>query len=538
MTSRESGGAETLETQVRERALLYEIERSFSGIIDLDRLLPTMIARTKAAFAVESSAVLLVDPDTSELYFPHISDIDVATEEKFAAIRIPPGQGIAGWVVEHGRTECVRDVRSDPRWYGSVDEESGMVSHSVLCTPLRGRDGIVGVIELRNKLSGEFGPEDTRLLESLAEAIGDALDNSLRFERSRQAEVRLRGELATLRRQRARDASFRKIVGQSEAMRKIFRLMESAIAAPVTVLLQGETGTGKELVANAIHQAGPRAAYPFVAINCGGLSETLLESELFGHNRGAFTGATTSRAGVFEVADRGTIFLDEVGDMPASMQIKLLRVLQEGEVVRVGESKPRKVDVRVISASHVDLEKAVEEGRFRGDLFFRLSTFPIRLPPLRERPEDIGLIALNLLERTIEKFGGGPRGFSPQVLAALQAYDWPGNVRELQNEIERAAALANSEEEISLHHLSERLAVALPRPMTISSLKTAGMSLKEARQLFEREYIAQVLAEHRGNAVQAAKALGISRVMLQTKIRQYDLRREPGNPRPSQKRAK
>jgi len=530
MTARDAGSGETsgdLEMQVRERALLYEIQRSFSGILDLDELLPVVIARTKAAFSVESSAVLLVDPDTQDLYFPHVSDVDAGVEEKFAAIRIPPGQGIAGWVVEHGESQCVPDVRQDARWYGSVDDVSGMVSQSLLCAPLRGRDGVVGVIELRNKLAAEFQAGDVRLLEALADAIGGALDTALRFERSKQSEVRLRGELAEFSRQAARGASFRNIVGQSAAMQKVFRLMESAVAAPVTVLLQGETGTGKELVAKAIHSAGPRAEHPFVAVNCGGLSETLLESELFGHAKGAFTGADTDRMGVFEVADRGTIFLDEVGDMPRSMQIKLLRVLQEGEVVRVGETSPRKVDVRVISASHVDLEAAVRAGTFREDLFFRLSTFPIHLPPLRERREDIGLIAANLLERTREKFGSGPRSFAPQVVAAFESHDWQGNVRELQNEIERAAAMATGAEVLDLHHLSEKLALGTLVPTTSSALATGGLSLKEARQLFEKEYVAQVLAQHRGNAVQAAKTLGISRVMLQKKIRQYDLRRVP-----------
>ncbi len=530
MTTNDAGSAgpsADLEMQVRERALLYEIQRSFSGIIDLDQLLPVLIARTKAAFGVESSAILLVDPKTSELYFPHVSDVDAKVEKRFAGIRVPPGQGIAGWVVEHGETQVVEDVRSDPRWYGSVDDASGMVSESLLCTPLRGRDGIVGAIELRNKLSGDFLPGDVRLAEALAGAIGGALDNALRFGRAVESEARLRGELAELSRRAVRETSFRNIVGQSEPMQKVFRLMESAVAAPVTVLLQGETGTGKELVAQAIHSAGPRAEKPFVAVNCGGLSESLLESELFGHSRGSFTGATSDRIGVFEVADDGTIFLDEVGDMPASMQIKLLRVLQEGEVVRVGETSPRKVDVRVISASHVDLEQAVKAGTFREDLYFRLSTFPIQLPPLRERREDIGLIALNLLERTMRKFGRGPCSFAPEVLAAFEAHQWLGNVRELQNEIERAAALANGADMVDVVHLSEKLAVKPTVPAMSSALATGELSLKDARQLFEREYVAQVLAQHRGNAVQAAKTLGISRVMLQKKIRQYDLRRDP-----------
>ena len=519
-------GAGELEWQVRERALLYEIHRSFSDIIDLGELLTAVIARTKAAFAVESSAILLLDSETSELYFPHVADVDADVERRIAATRIPPGVGIAGWVVEHGETQCVADVRLDPRWYGKVDEASGMVSESLLCTPLRGKERTVGVIELRNKLSGEFGPADVRLIEALAIAIGRALENALDYERAQKKEARLLEEVTELNRQAARSSSFRNIVGQSDPMREVFRLMDSAIAAPVTVLLRGETGTGKELVAKAIHYSGPRRDYPFVAVNCGGLSETLLESELFGHCKGAFTGATTGRAGVFEVANRGTIFLDEIGDMSAAMQIKLLRVLQEQEVVRVGESEPRPVDVRVVSASHVDLAAAVESGGFREDLYFRLSTFPIEIPPLRERGGDLRLIALHLLEQTVEKFGRNAKSFAPEVLAAFEAYNWPGNVRELQNEIERAAALAADRERIELEHLTAERCPAVVPPEMSTALSAGNLTLKEARDLFEREYVAQILAEHRGNASQAAKTLGISRVMLQRKIKQYGLRGE------------
>jgi Nif-specific regulatory protein len=520
------GKSEDLGMQVRERALLYEIQRSFSGVIDLDELLPIVIARTKSAFEVESSAVLLVDPRTSELYFPHVSDVDPEVERRFASIRVPPGRGIAGWVVEHGETQCVADVRKDPRWYGHVDEESGMRSESLLCTPLHGKSSIVGVIELRNKLAGQFTPGDIRLIEALAGAIGRALENALRYARTQESEERLKGELAQLNRQAARDSSFRRIVGQSESMRKVFRLMESAVTTPITVVIHGESGTGKELVAKAIHYGGDRADHAFVAVNCGGLSDTLLESELFGHKKGAFTGADNDRLGVFEVADKGTIFLDEVGDMPTAMQIKLLRVLQEGEVVRVGETIPRKVDVRVIAASHVDLSTAVQAGVFREDLYYRLNAFPIQLPPLRERKDDLRLIAVSLLERTIEKFGKGPSSFAPEVLAVFDAHDWPGNVRELQNEIERAATMAAARDRIELEDLSDKFQ-SMNAPKMSSALSTGNLTLKEARDLFEREYVAQVLAQHRGNAAQACKTLGISRVMLQKKIRQYDLRRTP-----------
>jgi Nif-specific regulatory protein len=506
---------------IRQRARLYEISRAFSELLELDQLLPVVSAQIQKLFGVESSAIMLLDPATNELFVPYVADVAPEVEQRLAAVRFPADRGIAGWVLQHGEVECVADVSQDPRWYRSVDGQTGMTTRSLLCAPLRTRDAIIGVVSLRNKLDGVFTAEDGKLIAALADHVAIAIDNARRYGDVQRSVARLRAAVDALQQQVARGTGFEDIIGHSPAMQRVFRLLASAAASPVTVLVTGETGTGKELIARAIHYNGPRRDRPFVAVNCGALSEMLLESELFGHRKGAFTGAFSNKKGLFEVADEGTIFLDEIGDMSPPMQVKLLRVLQEGEILPVGETAARRVNVRVISATNRDLAAETAAGRFRADLYFRLSTFPIALPPLRERREDIPLLVARLLERTAEKFGKREKRCSPRALELLTAYAWPGNVRELQNEIERAVALAPEGETIEPADLSERLKqVTAPRVV----LAAADLPLRRARELFEREYVAQVLAQHGDNATQAARALGISRVMLYKKIRLYGLR--------------
>jgi len=313
------------------------------------------------------------------------------------------------------------------------------------------------------------------------------------------------------------------------------QLMESAAASSIAVLLEGETGTGKELVAHAIHRASDRADGPFVAVNCAALPEALLESELFGHRRGAFTGATADQPGFFKAAAGGVIFLDEIGEMPFAMQAKLLRVLQDSEVTAIGDTRPQKVDVRVIAATNCDLRAAVTAKTFREDLYYRLAAFPIHLPPLRERREDIPLLAASLLETACQRHHKDVRGFEPATIELLCRAMWPGNVRELQNEIERAVAIARAGETITPAHLSPHLRSAEPSPLAVNSSKaesvepsvgsdSASGPLREARAEFEARYIAKVLAENNGSISRAALALGISRVALHQKMKDYGLR--------------
>src|SRR5262249_2265282 len=297
--------------------------------------------------------------------------------------------------------------------------------------------------------------------------------------------------------------------------------------SPITVLIEGETGTGKELVARGIHRAGARAEGPFLAVNCAALPETLLESELFGHRRGSFTGAIHDQRGLFEAAAGGTVLLDEIGEMPPAMQAKLLRVLQEGEVVPLGDTRPRRIDVRVIAATNRALRAEVEERRFREDLYYRIAAFPIRLPPLCDRRDDIPLLADRFLAAAAARNGKRIEGFEPAALERLIGYDWPGNVRELQNEIERGGALACDGRASGRPRLSSSRApppVGPAPPGWAEAAPPQELALRPARAAWEAQHLASVLQLHNGNVSRAARALGISRYMLQRKMKDYELR--------------
>jgi len=340
-------------------------------------------------------------------------------------------------------------------------------------------------------------------------------------------------------------------------MRRVFRLVHKVAPTDSTVLLIGESGTGKELIARSLHLQSHRATGPFVAVNVGALPESLIESELFGHVRGAFTGASSERAGLVEAADRGTLFLDEIGDMPLATQVKLLRTIESSEVRRLGDNATRLVDIRVIAATHRDLRREVAAGRFREDLYYRLNVVQIELPPLRERREDVGLLASYFLERASARAGRTGLAFSPEAMLLLERYDYPGNVRELENAVEHAVAVSEGAwiTPVDLPHAisaprllptgerlhagpgdpsdgwesgrlgpeSERTGMARPDV----GASGAAVDPRESWSLaeVEKEHIRRVLARHRGNSTAAARQLGISRTTLWRKLRQYGLRR-------------
>ena len=513
------------QVELSRLSLLYDVSRSFNELIDLDQLILEVIAKTKELLHAESCAILLLDEQRHELYFPYSSDVDREVERRFSGVRVPIDRSVAGWVLQHGSPQLVPDVSKDERWYGHVDRHTGMETYSLLCAPLCTRRGKLGVIEVRNKRQGSFSQEDLDFLHALGGSIAVAIDNARLYQELKASEARLRDQVVGLNREVLSLRRFDDIVGTSAVMQRVFQLMESAISTPVTVLLQGETGTGKELIARAIHYNGARATQPFVAVNCGALSESLLASELFGHKKGAFTDAVKDRKGLFEVANGGTIFLDEVGEMALAMQVNLLRVLEDGEVLPVGDTKPHHVDVRVISATNLDLERETKEGRFRRDLFYRLSAFPIHVPPLRERRDDILPLTNHILQRVTQKFHKPIASLSSAAMDALTDYQWPGNVRELENEIERAVALAPVDGVIQPDQLSEKLAAKRPVRVPPGAQAT---SLKLARELYEKEYLAEILRQNGGNASRTAKVLSISRVMLQKKIKDYGLRVRTG----------
>ncbi len=501
--------------------LLLDLSRAFSEQLDLDELLTLVLTRTKEVLQAEGASVLLLEEGTAMLCFPATSRDPSGVQDRLGTVRFPGDRGIAGWVLREGRSVRVPDVTKDERFYSGVDKQTGMRTRDLLCAPLRTREGVVGAVEVINRRGGVFAEEDLEFLESLAGAIAIAIENARLYRKVVSSEAELKQEVAVLHRERIHRERFDEILGASPAMGRVFSLMRNAVPSTISVVIEGETGVGKELIARAIHYNGPRKRAPFVTVNCGALPEGLLESELFGFRRGAFTGAVEDKQGLFEAADGGTLFLDEIGETSPAMQVKLLRALEEGEIRRVGETRIRKVDVRLISATNRDLAQEEKGERFREDLYYRISVFPIRIPPLRERREDIPMLASHFLTKSCDRLKKQVPEIEPEALKLLAHYPWPGNVRELENEMERAVALAREGKDVSVDCLSER--ILSPSTMSVSVPSDAG-SLKNARLEFEREYIAEVLRNHGGNATQAARTLGISRQMLQRKIKAYGLR--------------
>jgi len=367
-------------------------------------------------------------------------------------------------------------------------------------------------------------PEELRLnVKRALEAYELTTENVQLAAALSDANARLRAENVYLRREVERRYAFDQIIASSPAMDGVFDVMEKVAATDATVLIVGETGTGKDLVARAIHYSGPRKDKRFVAQNCAALPDTLLESELFGHVRGAFTGAHADKRGLFEMADRGTIFLDEVAEMQPSMQVRLLRVLQDGEIRPLGSSETHTVDVRVIAATNRDLRKDVAEGKFREDRYYRLRVVEVALPPLRERKTDIPLLAHHFLDAVNAKMGRTIEGFTNAAIDRLVAYPWSGNVRELENEIERAVALAGDVDAISEEMLSEQIRGASPRRGPLPDPLPGEASLNEAVDGLKRRMILTAI-EETGSKTRAAEKLGIPRQSLQKMMKRLDLK--------------
>jgi two-component system response regulator HupR/HoxA len=340
-------------------------------------------------------------------------------------------------------------------------------------------------------------------------------------------------ELSLPERPKELGPSYRGIVGRSPAMQALFRIIEKVAPTQATVLIQGENGTGKELVARAIHQGSARASAPFVAANCSAFNDNLLESELFGHRRGAFTGASFDKRGLFEEADGGTFLLDEVGDLTPALQVKLLRVLQEGTFMPVGGTQTKKVDVRILAATNRDLATLVKQGRFREDLYYRLHVVALRTPPLRERGEDLPRLIEHFIQRLGER-NGRTKTLDPLTFEKLKAHRWPGNVRELQNEMERIWVLSGDERTIGPEHLSRTLSAVAPRESILPleppppepgepHVEPVDEPLQTALERVERQIIERALSKVNGNRTRAAQALGVSRRNLIRKLQQFDL---------------
>ena len=429
-------------------------------------------------------------------------------------LRLPDNVGIVGEVIKTGKASRVENAYDDPRFNRHVDQSSGYVTNSLLCHPLLDGEGkLIGAFEMINKRGGVFHPDDEETLAHLCTQAAIAIQNTRELEDLVRSHFHLTEQVTEGVR----------IIGNSPAIVALRETIRRLAATDLPVLILGESGTGKEVVSQALHYRGPRAERPFVAVNCAALTESLLESELFGHEKGAFTDAREARAGKFELADGGTLFLDEIGDMSLGGQSKLLRVLEQKVVTRVGGSQTIPINVRVIAATNADLAAKVREKKFREDLYYRLSVVTQTLPPLRERPEDILPLAEDFLERFSRQARRPALKLTADARRRLQAHAWPGNVRELRNLMERIAFL-NPTDRVEADDLAFILS-----PDRETLIEPSGdLSLDNATKKFQRDFIRRSVKRVQGNMSEAARLLGVHRSNLYRKMRQLTMKEVGG----------
>jgi len=498
------------EPSLKEITLLYEISRLLEQSLDLREVVNPVLEALARYMDMRYATLTLLNRRTNEIQIEAAHGLSPA-QKRLGRYRL--GEGVTGQVVLTGQPAVIpRTSESD--LFLDRTQRGKRPDTSFICVPIKVGNEVVGALSVDR----HFDPahdlqENVRLLRIVASLIAQAvkLRRAAEEERERLVEEneRLRSEL----RERFRPSN---IIGNSHEMQHVYEQIAQVAKTPTTVLITGETGTGKELVAQAIHYSSDRADRPFIKAHCAALPETLIESELFGHEKGAFTGAATERKGRFELADTGTLFLDEVGELPPAIQVKLLRVLQEREFERVGGTKTIKVNVRLIAATNRDLSQLVSEGKFREDLFYRLYVFPIYVPPLRKRKADITLLADFLIEKYARHLGKNVRRLSSAAIDMLLSYHWPGNVRELENCIERAVLLAEGAV-IHPYHLPPTLQRA-----DVGGTPTRG-NLDGLVSAYERDLIIDALKLTRGNMAAAARNLGTTQRVIGYKVKRYGI---------------
>lgn len=476
-----------------------------NAVLELDKILAIGTEAASALVDADAGSVLLLDKN--ELVFI------AAFGEKgknLRQMRIPANEGIAGVVVNTRKPYICNDPDKDSNFTGHTDSKVNFRTKNLIAVPLIFENEFLGVLEAVNKRRGNFTQQDAKILSGFAQLSAVAIKNARVFSTlSRAHEIEINEEETEYA-----------LIGISPAIEKIRCLIYKIARSLSTVLITGESGVGKEVVARQIHLKSDRSKGPFVKVSCPSFPETLLESELFGHEKGAFTGADKKRIGRFELAQGGTIFLDEIGDMPLALQAKLLRVLQENVFERLGSNEQIHCDIRVICATNKDLEEEIRKGKFRQDLFFRLNVVPIYIPPLRERTEDIPVLIEHFLKLLLSKFPHSIKSVSDEAMEIMMRYRWPGNVRELWNTIERIAVVW-SPTVILPEHLPQEMIIKRNSFHQISSEQSIH---KNTLPEIEKKTIEQALAETKGNQVKAAELLGITRDKLRYRIKKYNIK--------------
>jgi transcriptional regulator with GAF, ATPase, and Fis domain len=484
---------------------LYEFSDKLMHTRDLTELLEALMDAVIQITNADKGFLILLEGETL--------DVKVArnlNRENIADAVTQLSDSIIAKVVRSRKPVIVSDAMSDDEFAGAKSVMHLKVS-SVICVPLLDRGRLLGIIYVGNDSIRDLFQEQTlRVLTVFASQAALIVANALLLNELRHDNRRLNERLEQYR--------FGEIVGTSPPMQQVFRKVEKIAPTDISVLITGETGTGKELIAREIHNRSPRAGKPFITINCGAIPENLLESELFGHVKGAFTGAVANKQGKFQAADGGTLFLDEIGEMPIELQVKLLRAIQEKVVFRVGDTRPEAVDIRILAATNRDLEKEIAGGRFREDLYYRLNVVNLELPPLRVRGDDVLVIARYLLARYAREYDAKVKGLSPNAAVAIRKHAWPGNIRELENRIKKAIVLCES-------------TVIGPDDLGLTSdVLPQILTLAEAKEKFQREYINEVLALNNGNRTKTARDLGVD---PRTVFRHLEKESEDGDAPPS-----
>jgi len=497
----------------KEVQLLSDISKTFAESLDLEATLKSILKSLDTHLKLQRGTITLLEPQTEMINIKVAHGLSERSK-RLGSYKV--GEGITGMVVQNGKEIMVPNISKDPRFLHRTKSRKQIKDKNIafFCVPIKLEGKTIGALSVDKQAGSKIDFQyNVRLLNIIATMVAQAVKLNKLVEADRS---RLRDENVRLRQELKARFNIHNMVGSSNAMQQVYRLIEQVADSNATVLIRGESGTGKDLVAHAIHYNSPRADKPFVKVNCTALPETLLESELFGHEKGSFTGATDRKIGRFESAHGGTIFLDEIGDFSLNLQVKLLRAIQFKEFERVGGLETIKTNVRIIFATNKNLEEQIGKGLFREDLYYRINVFPIYLPPLREHKDDIMLLADHFLEKFAAENNKSISRISTPAIEMLTRYHWPGNVRELENCIERAVLLCDGDV-IRSEHLPPSL------QMIKKTETVAATSLTEIIANKERELIVDALKKCGGQQRKAAKDLGITERMLGYKLKKYDI---------------
>src|SRR5690554_1796493 len=495
--------------------ILCEISKILDETEELKKILHPILDSLAAHAPVVRGVITLINRDTKEILIESAYGL-TKMQKKLGRYQL--GEGITGQVVETGMQVVIPDISKDSRYINKTGAETELIERnariSFISVPVRSDKSIIGTLNISFI---DVTEEELRLYEKLLAVIASMIARAVKIRQElREEKERLVAENARLKLALEERSFPERIIGRSQVMQELFDLIAQVAGSEATVLIRGESGTGKELVAQEIHDSSRRVRNPFIKVNCAALPESIIESELFGHEKGAFTGAHSLRKGRFELADQGTLFLDEVGELSPQMQAKLLRVVQEQSFERVGGVKTIQVNVRLIAATNRNLEDEMRAGRFREDLYYRLNVFPLHIPPLRERKSDILLLCDHFVEKYNKKNHAGIKRITSNAIDLLMMYHWPGNVRELENCIERAVIL-DRKSVVHAFHL----------PPSLQSADSSNTQFRSTLQYeldsLEKEIISDALKQAQGNRAKAARVLGITERIMGLRIEKYAL---------------